>query len=150
MSVYLTGAYQSRHFLPFGGQVQFGINRDFGVLENADASDVAFDALLGNNAGAALRGRVASGSIDGRVSTVATLSLATWILNDLREYRVPTLVSPLAPEVGVLLRSPGPAAMFLGFSAPFGYAQYEFLPSLLWLPVSGETVFTLSAGVVME
>ena len=150
MGAYLTGAYQSGHFLPLGSEVQIGIKYDFEVLENAELSDAVADALVGDNVGVMLRGRVASGSVNGRISTVAALSVATWILNDIGWYRVPTLLSPLAPEVGLLMRSPGPAAVFLGFSAPFGYAQYQLVPSLVWLPSSGETLFTLSAGLVME
>ena len=150
MGAYLTAAYQSGHFLPFGSEAQIGIKYDFEVLENAELSDAVANALLGDNVGVMLRGRVASGSVNGRISTVAALSVATWILNDIGWYRVPTLLSPLAPEVGLLVRSPGPAAVFLGFSAPVGYAQYQLVPSLVWLPASGETLFSLSAGLVME
>jgi hypothetical protein len=150
LGAYLGGFYHAGAILPWGGEAHFGATYDFQVIRNADAADGIREALLGDHAGWALRGRVASGSEQGKLATVGTVSLATRVTHQAGHWELPTLLTPLAPEVGLLFRSNGPAAFLLGSSLPIGYSEYQLLPSLVWLPASGETLFSLGIGIVMR
>lgn len=148
MGAYAVVATSRDGVLYAGGELRLGFRYVYEVVRGRTAADDVFEKLVGNNVGPSLRMRFVTSARD-VPETVALISAAARVDIDGWPYRLPSVVSPLAPELGLALSSRSGIDGFLGFSAPIRYEEYELIPSFIWYG-RGSTWLMLSLGGVLQ
>jgi hypothetical protein len=128
-----------------GGSLRLGVRWWAASLRRTGPAN-ARAILIGDVPGVDLRARILNGAPSGSFGTAFTVGLsaglATRVGRDLS--RVPSLLSLILPEAGLLARSYAPPRAYLAWSAPLAYQAHswaflslELTPTLLIVPSAG-------------